>query len=141
MVILVVDPATPGAVSSAGGGGAGAAGSVNPGPDIGGQGGDGQQFPGFEYPLIGLSPLTPHSPSNNHYGGGGSGWGYSAGAQKNPDGARGGYGGGGAGASYPRGTEATSGVDHLGGGGAGDYPDDPGGTPGGSGIVIVRYQV
>jgi hypothetical protein len=133
-------PAAAGALSSAGGGGAGAAGGVNPGPDIGGQGGDGQPFPGFEYPLIGLSPLTPHSPTNNHYGGGGSGWGYSAGAQ-GPDGARGGYGGGGAGASYPRGTNATPGVDHLGGGGAGDYPTDPGGTDGGSGIVIVRYQV
>ena len=132
-------PAESGAVSSAGGGGAGGAGAVNPGPDLGGQGGDGQPFPGFEYPLIGLSPLTPYSPTNNHYGGGGSGWGYSDDGANN--GTRGGYGGGGAGASYPRGTGATPGVDNLGGGGAGDYPTNPGGTNGGSGIVIVRYQV
>lgn len=129
-------PADPGAVSAAGGGGSGAEGAVNPGPSIGGLGGNGTAFPGFEYPLIGLSPLTPHSPSNNQYGGGGTGWGYSPGASQ-----RGGYGGGGRGETYPGETAPkhdTPGVNHLGGGGGGAYPGR--GSPGGSGIVIVRYQ-
>lgn len=129
-------PAAPGAVSAAGGGGSGAIGAVNPGPSIGGLGGNGTAFPGFEYPLIGLSPLTPHSPSNNQYGGGGTGWGYSPGASQ-----RGGYGGGGRGETYPGETSPkhdTPGVNHLGGGGGGAYPGR--GSPGGSGIVIVRYQ-
>jgi hypothetical protein len=131
-------PAAPGAVSSAGGGGAGAAGGANPGPSLGGQGGNGQPFSGFEYPLIGLSPLTPHSPTNNHYGGGGSGWGYSG----DTNGTSGGYGGGGRGSSHPGATApdktGTPGVSHLGGGGAGNY-SSPTGTPGGSGIIIIRY--
>ena len=129
-------PAAAGAVSAAGGGGSGEAGNVNPGPSIGGLGGGGTAFPGFEYPLVGLSPLTPHSPSNNQYGGGGTGWGYSPGASQ-----RGGYGGGGRGQTYP-GTapkDATPGVNNLGGGGGGAYPER--GKSGGSGIVIVRYSV
>ncbi len=129
-------PAAAGAVSAAGGGGSGEQGAVNPGPSIGGLGGNGTAFPGFEYPLIGLSPLTPHSPSNNQYGGGGTGWGYSPGASQ-----RGGYGGGGRGQTYPGTTspnQDTPGVNHLGGGGGGAYPGR--GSPGGSGIVVVRYQ-
>ena len=123
-------------VPNTGGGGSGEAGNVNPGPSIGGLGGGGTAFPGFEYPLVGLSPLTPHSPSNNQYGGGGTGWGYSPGASQ-----RGGYGGGGRGQTYP-GTapkDATPGVNNLGGGGGGAYPER--GKSGGSGIVIVRYSV
>jgi len=130
-------PAWSGAVSAAGGGGSGEAGYVNPGPSIGGMGGYGTAFPGFEYPLVGLSPLTPHSPTNNQYGGGGTGWGYSPGAFQ-----RGGYGGGGGGQTYPGVTPPnanTPGVDHLGGGGGGGYPNP--GKPGGSGIVIIRYAV
>ena len=137
-------PATPGAVSSAGGGGAGAAGGVNPGGSLGGQGGNGQPFSGFEYPLIGLSPLNPHSPTNNHYGGGGSGWGYSQLDPASDNGTAGGYGGGGRGSSYPGAAapdrDGSPGISHLGGGGAGDY-GNPTGTPGGSGIIIIRYAV
>jgi len=129
-------PAAPGAVSAAGGGGSGEIGAVNPGPSIGGLGGNGTAFPGFEYPLIGLSPLTPHSPSNNQYAGGGTGWGYSPGASQ-----RGGYGGGGRGQTFPGSNPkvSTPGINNLGGGGGGAYPGR--GSPGGSGIVIVRYQL
>jgi hypothetical protein len=127
-------PAADGALSAAGGGGSGGIGGVNPGPSIGGLGGSGTAFPGFEYPLIGLSPLTPHSPSNNQYGGGGTGWGYDPGASQ-----RGGFGGGGRGQTYPGSSPnaATAGVNNLGGGGGGGYPAR--GEPGGSGIVVVRY--
>ena len=129
-------PAATGAVSAAGGGGSGEIGAVNPGPSIGGLGGNGTAFPGFEYPLIGLSPLTPHSPSNNQYAGGGTGWGYSPGASQ-----RGGYGGGGRGQTFPGSSPkvSTPGINNLGGGGGGAYPGR--GSPGGSGIVIVRYQL
>ena len=114
-----------------GGGGAGAAGSDGPG----GAGGDGQPFSGFEYPLIGLSPLDPHSPSNNHYGGGGGGWGFPTNA-----GGPGGSGGGGRGTGYP-GTDHTLGIDNLGGGAGGwvTPTPSPGNVTGGSGIVILRY--
>ena len=129
-------PADSGAVSAAGGGGSGAIGAVNPGPSIGGLGGYGTAFPGFEYPLVGLSTLAPQSPTNNQYGGGGTGWGYSPGASQ-----RGGYGGGGRGQTYPGADPdaATPGINGLGGGGGGAYPDR--GSPGGSGVVIVRYAV
>ena len=58
----------------AGGGGAGAAG-VGVDGDVpgGGDGGVGQPFPTFAYPLIGESPLNPNSPTNDHYAGGGGG--------------------------------------------------------------------
>ncbi len=115
---------------SGGGGGAGQAGAAAPG----GKGGNGQPISGFEYPLIGLSPLTPHSPTNNHYGGGGGGWGYGVPA------GLGGYGGGGRGTGYP-GTDHTLGIDNLGGGAGGwvTPTPSPGNVTGGSGIVVIRY--
>ena len=141
-------PAVSGAVANAGGGGAGAAGqsAASPaGDNLGGQGGDGQPFPQFAYPLIGLSPLDPHSPTNDHFGGGGSGWGYDPTSPHSP-GTRGGYGGGGRGSSFPGGPDpkppnilGLAGANHLGGGGGGAYPEA--GKDGGSGIVIVRYEV
>ena len=117
-----------------GGGGAGEKG----GPEATGtsspdrqKGGAGIPLTGFEYPLIGLSPLAPHSPNNNHYGGGGSG-----GMPGNT--IPGGYGGGGN--STPDGT-GGDGVDHLGGGGGGGGNPSGAGGSGGDGIVVVRYQV
>ncbi len=120
-----------GAYASGGGGGAAAAGGAGGNTGPGGSGGAGQPFPGFEYPIVGLSPVVPtaNSPTNNHYGGGGAGWGYPASGQI------GGAGGGGRG-GY--GTAYTPGVNGLGGGGGGNFPS-PAGT-GGNGIVIVRYQ-
>ena len=57
-------------------------GGTSPGPGAGGVGGPGVAMPGMEYPYVGLpgiQPLMPgaNSPSNNHYGAGGGGWGYS----------------------------------------------------------------
>ena len=124
---------------SAGGGGAGGNGQDpgNPGPGNGGPGGNGVAIPGFEYPLIGLSPLDPYSPTNNQYGGGGGGWGYDPMPYPN-----GGQGGGGTGVSYPGNTH-TAGVNHL-GGGAGSFvtpnPENQN-LAGGSGIIVVRYLV
>jgi hypothetical protein len=122
---------TSGAYASGGGGGAAAAGGTGGDTGPGGSGGAGQPFSGFEYPLVGLSPIVPtaNSPTNNHYGGGGAGWGYPASGQI------GGAGGGGRG-GYA--TAFTPGVNGLGGGGGGDYSPQSGGT-GGSGIVIIRY--
>ena len=99
-------------------------------------GGPGQPFSGFEYPIVGLSPLTPqaNSPTNNHYGAGGGGWGYSV-----QNGGLRPTGGGG------RGGTPTPSPDQLGldgvGGGAGNsyYTASP--NKGGDGIVIVRYAV
>ena len=131
------DGTTAGAYSAAGGGGAGAAGSpAGPGPGAGGKGGDGQAIPGFEYPLVGLSPITPqaYSPGNNQYGAGGGGWGYST--------QYGGYrpqgGGGRGGNSVPSAEQA--GLDGV-GGGAGNSYYNAGDNSGGSGIVIIRYSV
>lgn len=104
---------TPGTVGG-GGGGAGTAGS-------GRDGGHGIEISGFEYPLVGLSPLNPKSATNNQYGGGGSG-------------GPGGTGGAGGGASG-----STAGIDGLGGGGAAPGGNGSTGGDGGSGIVIVRY--
>jgi len=113
--------------SGGGGGGAGASGGNGSPPSTYGAGGNGQPFPTFAYPLVGLSPLDPHSPSNDHYGGGG--------AAGNNNTALGGYGGGG-----DAGDPGTAGVDNLGGGGSGpSYPTRPTVNDGGSGIVIVRY--
>lgn len=128
-----------GAYHSGGGGGAGAPGGQAYAPSTsaaGGHGGAGIQMPGFEYPLIGLSGYDPayysNSPTNNHYGGGGSGWGY----QLQPDPAN--YkaaGGGGVGNSGAPGSYQISGVNGLGGGGGGNQGN------GGSGIIVFRYQV
>ncbi len=147
--------AVPGAYASAGGGGAGGAGqdpqpSGTTNPDTsGGMGGHGQPFPGFEYTLVGM-PTAPafvdysNSPTSNHYGAGGSGWGYGDGPNpprsQGPDGGYmlAGYGGGGRGGYFSPGTGGQSqGVDNLGGGGGAAYPDN--GQPGGDGVVIVRY--
>lgn len=126
-----------GAYQSGGGGGAGGAGT--PGPSntttSGGIGGPGQPFPGFEYPIVGLSPIGPEaaSPTNNHYGGGGYGWGYIPTTRV----------AGGGGGGYPN--IPQKGTDGLGGGGGANFYSSstppPGGTSknGGSGVVIVRY--
>ena len=112
-----------------GGGGAGSNGTSASPPSTYGSGGNGQPFPQFAYPLIGLSPLNPYSPTNDHYGGGG--------ASGNTDTATGGYGGGGD-SGYP----GTAGVDNLGGGGSSpSFPTRPTVNDGGSGIVIIRYLV
>ena len=118
----------------AGGGGAGAAGVGIPG-DVpgGGDGGVGQPFPTFSYPLIGESPLNPNSPTNDHYAGGGG-----AGLYGSATGDRSGVGGYGGGGSQPGGAATNK----LGGGGGGRHPGTADGSgDGGDGIVIVRYAV
>lgn len=128
---------TAGAYSAAGGGGAGAAGSpAGPGPGAGGIGGAGIAMPGFEYNLVGLSPLIPiaNSPSNDHYGAGGGGWGYSTQNSGNRP-----TGGGGKGGYIPGSPGADQdGLDGV-GAGAGNmyYVASP--NTGGDGIVIIRY--
>ena len=127
---------------SAGGGGAGQEGGSYPPYTQGGagaRGGNGQPFPQFAYTLVGLDPLIPSakSPTNDHYGGGGGGWGY---AGTNPNG---GYGGGGDGHEYSGGPYHQAGVNKL-GGGSGHWITPipaPESTDknGGSGIVIIRY--
>lgn len=126
---------TSGAYSAAGGGGAGgAANPAGPGPGSGSAGGPGQPFSGFEYPIVGLSPVTPqaNSPSNNHYGAGGGGWGYSA--QNGSVRPTGGGGRGGSGAPGP----SQIGVDSV-GGGAGNNYYVPSPNKGGDGVCIIRY--
>ena len=127
-----------GAYHSGGGGGAGEVGGQAYAPATsasGGHGGRGQPIPGFEYPLIGLGPIDnpgeANSPTHNHYGGGGAGWGYAA-QPEGVDRYRA-YGGGGAGTPKP-GDFPQSGTDGLGGGGGA-----PGGN-GGAGILVIRYQ-
>ena len=128
---------TGGAYSAAGGGGAGgSAPPAGPGPGSGGVGGPGVAISGFEYPLVGLAPLTPqaNSPSNNHYGAGGGGWGYSVQNSGNrPTG-----GGGRGGNSVP--SPQSDGLDGL-GGGAGNSYYNPGTNVGGDGVCIIRYAV
>ena len=128
---------TSGAYSAAGGGGGSAAGqAAGPGPGSGGHGGSGQPVTGFEYPIVGLSPLTPqaNSPTNNHYGAGGGGWGYSeqyGGLRPEGGGGRGGT---------PTPSADQMGLDGVGGGsGNSYYVTSP--NKGGDGIVIVRYAV
>ena len=119
----------------AGGGGAGAAGVGVPG-DVpgGGDGGVGQPFPTFSYPLIGEPGLNPNSPTNDHYAGGGGAGLYSSANPPSRVGS-GGYGGGG---SQPGGAATNK----LGGGGGGRHPGTADGSgDGGDGIVIVRYAV
>lgn len=124
-----------GGYATAGGGGASAAGGSSPGNvSGGGNGGTGQPFSGFEYPLIGMSPLNPKSPTNNHYAGGGGGRVYSGSGPAGSGAAGVGGGGQGFGSGAPAAIHASDG---LGGGGGGTHPG--GGGDGGDGIVVVRY--
>lgn len=132
---------TTGAYQGAGGGGASEAGQPAPSSQTGtveaGYGGRGQAIPGFEYPLIGLGPIDnaqqANSPTSNHYGGGGSGWGYAA---HPADRARA-YGGGGKSNASPEPVSGpNSGTNGLGGGGGADAAGN-----GGHGIVVIRYQI
>ncbi len=124
-----------GGYAPAGGGGAGAAGvSISGNIPGGGNGGVGQPFPAFAYPLIGESPLNPNSPTNDHYAGGGGAGLYASGVA--PD--RLGLGGDGGGGSQ----NGNAGTNKLGGGGGGRHPGTSDGSgDGGDGIVIVRYAV
>ena len=139
---FVTDYGNPGGYSTptggyapAGGGGAGAAGvSIDGDIPGGGNGGDGQPFPAFAYPLIGEPGLNPYSPSNSHYAGGGGAGVYNTPAT-NRTGA-GGHGGGGNGPGSPTGP----GVNKLGGGGGGRHPGTQTNYVGGDGIVVVRYS-
>lgn len=131
------DGPSPNSGASAGGGGAGAAGGPSTGPNNqDNAGGDGQPFPGFEYPLVSLPgvdrPFNP-SPTSNHYAGGGGGNQYSPNIAS-----EGGIGGGGGNPAQAPSHGDGSGVDGLGGGGAGGQG---GGGDGGNGVCIVRYQV
>ena len=133
------DGLTIGAYQSGGGGGAGEAGGIATGPAgsvSGGYGGNGIAMPGFEYPLVGLSAIdnefNASSPTSNHYGGGGSGWGYAV--QSDPTRFKA-AGGGGKGSSNAPGSYTTPGINGLGGGGGGNVGS------GGSGIIIFRYPV
>ena len=120
-----------------GGGGAGGAGGSANSPSR--QAGSGQPFPGFEYPIVGLTPVAPvaNSPTNNHYGGGGSG----GMPGSNIVGGAGGGGYGTTGGSNPSPTITANAASNTGGGGGGrGNPNGPGGS-GGSGVVIIRYQV
>jgi hypothetical protein len=123
---------TTGFYAAGGGGGAGGAGGISPGPGPGGIGGPGIAVPGFEYNLVGISPVIPiaNSPTNNHYGAGGGGWGYSS--QPYPTGG-GGIGG------YTSPTPSQFGVNYLGGGSGNAYSSPAPTKTGGSGIVIIRY--
>ena len=123
---------TTGFYAAGGGGGAGGAGGISPGPGPGGIGGPGIAVPGFEYNLVGISPVIPiaNSPTNNHYGAGGGGWGY--GPQPYPTG-----GGGRGGNTGP--VPSQSGVNYLGGGAGNDFYANAPTKTGGSGIVIIRY--
>ena len=134
---------TTGAYQAPGGGGAGEVGGSAPssqgGNQPGGYGGRGQPIPGFEYPLIGLGPIDVpqqgNSPTSNHYGGGGMGWGYVI----NPDASRmRAFGGGGTNnvgdAVNPDVHGPQAGTDGLGGGAGAS-----GGGKGGDGVVVIRY--
>ena len=138
-----------------GGGGAGGAGvsvpsfpspSANPN-----NGGAGQPFPAFAYPLCFPSPYLPgfatpgnpkagytSSPTSDHYGGGGGGGRHLAGgASSQPITGAGGAGGGGQGGNGS-GVSPYSGLDYLGGGGGDGFGYGSSGT-GGKGVVIIRY--
>ena len=126
-----------GGYAPSGGGGGGAQGANVPGNDQGGgNGGVGAQIPLFPYPLVGLSPLAPNSPTTNHYAGGGGGGKYSVWTSPDRTGT-GGYGGGGWGHPNPT---PMAGIDQLGGGGGGRHPGATGGS-GGNGVVIIRAKV
>jgi len=147
----------PNAYMAGSGGGAGGNGASAPYPSptsLNMDGGPGQPFPGFAYPLCFPSPYLPGLPSpgnpisgrntpatSDHYGGGGGGGRHLAGgasSQGQPNnGGQGGGGKGGDGRDQPY-SNPTKGVNYL-GGGAGDGNGYVAGTSGGDGIVIIRY--
>jgi hypothetical protein len=119
-----------------GGGGAGTAGFLPTG-----NGGNGQPFPQFAYPLISPAVPEPIAPTlsaaigpTGLFGGGGG-----AGARDGYTAGKGGPGGGGDGYNASP-QESSSGIDGTGGGGgSGSYPYSPDENgDGGDGIVIVR---
>ncbi len=145
-------PPSPVHLSGGGGGGAGGQGQdAGPnGPTYAGNGGVGQPFPQFAYPLAFPGPdassLGPHSPDNTHYAGGGGGGLHKAGGGStgvpNTSGGLGGYGGGGQGDNGPTNTGYCDGVNMLGGGaGAAGGATPTADINGGDGIVIIRYPV
>jgi hypothetical protein len=117
-----------------GNGGGGADGTAS-----GRNAGAGKPFPGFEYPIVGLTPIAPvaNSPTNNHYGGGGSG-GFPG---SNIVGGAGGGGYGTTGGTDPSPTITANAASNTGGGGGGRGVPNGSGGSGGSGVVIIRYQV
>jgi len=146
--------APPNAFMGGGGGGAGGSGGSAPYPtptSTSINGGPGQPFPAFAYPLCFPAPYLPGLPSpgnpiagrttpstSDHYGGGGGGGRHLAGgnsSQGQPtNGGQGGGGRGGDGISI----NSQGGVNYL-GGGAGDGNGYDLGTAGGKGVVIIRY--
>ena len=148
------DPTNGAYLAGGGGGGAGAAGGDG-GPDASTpNGGNGQPFPQFAYPLAFPSPYLPGfatpsnaitgyqaSTSSDHYGGGGGGGKHRAGGGNAQTGTGlGGIGGGGRGGNGQP-THSLGGLDYL-GGGAGDAAGYEGtALTGGKGVVIVRYVV
>jgi hypothetical protein len=117
-----------------GGGGAGQSGrdyNTSPRPS---EGGNGQPFPDYTAPLIGVPALGPIS---GVFGGGGGG-GFESPFHSTPN--AGGSGGGGP-SGYPAPDPGDDGVANSGGGGgAGSYPPGSDGGSGGKGICIIRYQ-
>lgn len=130
-------PSGPGNPGDAGSGG----GTDGAGANAGAAG-NGRAIPGFEYPIVGLSPITPiaNSPSNNQYGGGGGGEDYPSAP---PFLAGQGGGGGTRPPTYPPPQiSRQDGVDSTGGGGAAASEDVAGpqlSGDGGDGVVIIRY--
>lgn len=134
-----------------GGGGAGGGGTAAAPPNNGGEGGNGQPFPAFAYPLIAPivpSPLQPNGPSigpTGLYGGGGGG----GNGTTNIAAPSGGPGGGGSGGTTPPGAgsggHGSAGSNLTGGGGGGGGGGDGGnggnGGSGARGIVIFRRPV
>ena len=117
--------------SYGGDGAGGGAGPPVPGLRGGGVGVAVPQFAGPVIPTIAASiPLM--GPTQNYYGGGGSGFNY-------PSSASGGFGGGGAGSPGDVANPATR--YHLGGGGGGSGNGRGNGGLGGSGCVMVRVPV
>jgi len=143
------------------GGGGGAGGVGGPGVPKNGDGGIGQPFPEFAYPLCFPSiylpgfatpgnPLPTYNPSSteSHYGGGGGGGGHPPQGPQGGGGIGGGGQGGNPGGPFPQGASAagtSQGINYLGGGGGGTTtgggnPQNYWGQPGGKGVVIIRYQ-
>ena len=141
-------------LSGGGGGGAGAAGDDGGGPASTPNGGNGQPFPQFAYPLAFPSPYLPGfatpgnaitgyvaSPTSDHYGGGGGGGKHIAGGGSSQPGTGAGGIGGGGGGGNGQPVHSYSGLDYL-GGGAGDAAGyETTARTGGKGVVIVRYAV
>ena len=131
---------TTGAGPYMGGGGGGSNSTGTPGGPQPGAGGDGEQFPAFVGPLIGLPFLNPFS---GKFAGGGGGM---SETPQSRDGGTGGAGGGGRGAPHNNagggGWSGSNGTLHTGSGGGGGQWHPSIVTPGGdgaSGIVIIRY--